>query len=128
MPSKKPSPSRSKQTHLFELGDMKHDQESFENLIEYFPYPIAVHASGKIVYINEAAKRLLKAKSAKALNGQPISNFVHRDFQQTANERIKEVYKTGKPSSLMVQKLLNLKGEEIIAEVTGQLMIFNQKP
>ena len=103
-------------------------EKQFRIPVESFPHPVAVHSEGKFVYVNDATLKLMKAKSSKELIGEPAIDIVHPDYRKIASERIKHLYKTGETAPFIEEKLINFRGEEIIAEVTGILIDYDHKP
>jgi PAS domain S-box-containing protein/putative nucleotidyltransferase with HDIG domain len=53
-------------------------EERYRSLVEMSPAPIVVSdAATRIIFVNDAAVHLLRAPSAEAVLGQPISDYVH---------------------------------------------------
>ena len=61
-------------------------EKRFRTLVEWTPEAIAVHARGKILYVNPATVRLLGAASAAELVGRAIHDFIHPDFHRALGD------------------------------------------
>ncbi len=92
-------------------------EERYRRLVNLSPDAIAVHAGGKLVFINEAGARLMGASSADELIGQPLMQFVHPDYRELVIERIKKISVTNKPTEMVEEKFVRLDGGIIDMEV-----------
>jgi PAS domain S-box-containing protein len=107
---------------------LKEGEERYRQLVENSPDSIAIHQEGKIVYINQAGIKLLKAKNAKQIIGKPIMDFVHPDYRIPIKRRVKAVIKKGGQVPAFEEKLNRLNGEEIDVETTGIATTYKGKP
>jgi diguanylate cyclase (GGDEF)-like protein/PAS domain S-box-containing protein len=51
-------------------------EERYRRLVERIPDGICVHKDGRILYVNDAALRLMRAGSSDQLVGRPVTDFV----------------------------------------------------
>ncbi|MEG5001062.1 EAL domain-containing protein [Microcoleus sp. B4-D4] len=98
---------------------LQESEERYRRLVELSPEAIVVHSQEKIAYINAAGAKLLGASSPAELIGFPILHFVHSNYVETAQKRMRQVEQENKPIELAEQKLMRLDGEIIDVEVAG---------
>ena len=58
---------------------LKESEARFRNLVEHSPQAIALHAEGRILYVNPACATLLGSKNTDDLIGERLLSFVTRD-------------------------------------------------
>jgi PAS domain S-box-containing protein len=92
-------------------------ENRYRNLIDLSPDPIIVHKNGKLIYVNNAAVKIVSAHSSDELIGRSIFDFVHPDYLDVVTEWGRELRETGKPSEILQEKLVRLDGESIDVEV-----------
>ncbi len=79
---------------------LRESEEKWRSLVENAPgFIINVNRDGKIQFINRGVPGI----SAKEAIGQSVYKYIDPDYQNTARETIKGVFKTGKPSSYIVK-------------------------
>ncbi|HEX3791957.1 MAG TPA: EAL domain-containing protein [Pseudonocardiaceae bacterium] len=71
--------------HQQALSDLA---DRYRLLVELSPEAVAVHQDGQVVYVNPATVRFLRAHSAAAILGRPITDFVHPDSAPEMLHRI----------------------------------------
>jgi PAS domain S-box-containing protein len=80
---------------------------------------ISIQVDGKIVYINSAGAKMLGADTPGQLLGQPILDFVHRDYREIAAERVRQMTSEGIVVCPSEEKWLRLDGTTIDVEVAA---------
>jgi PAS domain S-box-containing protein len=105
-------------SHLNTLGKLRESEERYRYLVESSPEAIAVHSSGKIVYVNPAGIKLLNAKSSDDIIGKSALNFVHPDYHEIVKQRISKIYTEQKQVDPIEEKFIRLDGQVIDVEVT----------
>jgi PAS domain S-box-containing protein len=104
-------------------------EEQYRRLIELSPMPIAIHSMGKLLYINEAAVRLIGAKNKEAVLGKSILQFVHPDYHELVKKRAEIIYSNKKPNTDIVEeKFVTIQGDTIYVEVASLLFHYEGKP
>lgn len=83
---------------------------------------VIIHDEATVLYANPAALRLLKARAAIDVLGQPVMDFVHPDARQGMAERLRVVLDNGTAVGGFVEKLQTFDGEPIYAEINGSLV------
>src|SRR5512147_2507706 len=71
--------------------ELEASQERYRGLVELSPEAIVEHCDGTIVFANEAACRLLRVPSARALVGKPVMGFIQVQDHPRPVERFKRV-------------------------------------
>jgi len=98
---------------------LKESEERYRRLVELSPDAIVVHREGRFVYVNPAAVKLWGASTPHDLIGRSILDVVHPDYHEHVRERVDDIQRLQRPSTLAEQKCQRLDGSEIDVEVTG---------
>ncbi|MCU0580032.1 MAG: PAS domain S-box protein, partial [Desulfobacterota bacterium] len=106
-----------------------HESEMrYRNLVEVAPVGIAVHAEGRIVFINSAGARLLGARAREEIIGKPISEIIDPDRIPEAQTRIRKML-AGEKGLYPVQDIYRrLDGTPIAVEVMATALQFQGRP
>ncbi|GAB4281580.1 MAG: hypothetical protein Kow0067_01080 [Coriobacteriia bacterium] len=64
-------------------------------LVEELPAPLLVHDEQDFVYANQAARVLLRARSAEEIVGKPVLDFIDPGTHDAARERMRLVHENG---------------------------------
>ena len=88
-----------------DVSGLRHQQqaltdlaERYRLLVELAPEAIAVHQAGRVVYVNPAAVRFSRARSAAEILGASITDFVHPRSVAEMLHRISELTAPGAAS------------------------------
>ena len=100
-------------------GAVKESEERYRLLVELAPDGIAVHVDGKFVFLNPAGARFLAAKNADQLIGRNVLDFIHPDYHQVEQNRIRFMQQQRDSVPWMQEKFIRLDGQEIDVEVAG---------
>ncbi|SDX50523.1 PAS domain-containing sensor histidine kinase [Paenibacillus sp. CF384] len=92
-------------------------EERYGAIVEHSPEPVAVHRDGKIVFINPAGAKVVGAASPEEVIGHPIVNFIHPDFIDKVQERVRQVMVEGRSTEPVEQKIIRMDGQVIDVEV-----------
>ena len=103
-------------------------EERFRSLIEHTPYAVVLHRNLKIIYVNQAAIRIFRAKSEQDLLGSSIMDRIHPDFHQIVQNRIRTGLDEGVSAPLMEVRYSRLDGTILDAEVQGAPIIYDGVP
>lgn len=109
-------------------GDLKESEARYRSLVEVSPETIVVHTKGKIVYINPAGVKLVKAENAEDIIGRDIFDFVPQNFKEIVAERVRLVQKEQKTVPALEEKLFVLDGNTIDVEISGGPLIYQNQP
>jgi diguanylate cyclase (GGDEF)-like protein/PAS domain S-box-containing protein len=107
---------------------LREREAHFRTLVEVIPDAIVVHRSGKLVFVNPAAVRLLGATSEQDLIDKPILDLIHPDFHQVVLNRVKNAVEQGENSPPLEERYVRLDGSMFDAEVQGRPIVLEGKP
>ncbi len=93
----------------------KHHHE----MLQHSPDAIVVHDGERLLYVNNAAVRLVGAERADQMIGQPILRFIHPAHHEISKERMKQVRTVKKGLDLFVYKMIRFDGTLFDAETTS---------
>jgi PAS domain S-box-containing protein len=102
-------------------------QDYYHQLVEFSPDGIVVHSEGKIVFINQAGAKLLKAASSELI-GKSIMDFVPPDEREIVQQRVQQAGEGKKAVPLVEEKLVRLDETVIDVEVARFPFIYQNKP
>ncbi|AOY75818.1 MASE3 domain-containing sensor histidine kinase [Clostridium formicaceticum] len=105
---------------------LSYSEERYRGVVELMPIGICVHIEEKITFVNPALCKMLDATTGEALIGKNILDIVHPADHPLIKDRMEEV-KEGKVAASIEERLVNLKGETVHAEVTSRLLPFGDK-
>jgi PAS domain S-box-containing protein len=103
-------------------------EESYRRLVEDSPQPTAVHAGGRLVYLNRAALAVIGATSAEDVLGRPVFDFLHPDFHALAAERILKMEGVGDPAEPVHETLLRVDGSAVDVELAATPIVWRGEP
>ena len=105
----------------FELA-LRESETRYRSLVEQSPDAIVVHENGRVLFANQAAAKIYKAKNVDELIGLSVMRLVHPKFKDIVKKRVLEIIKTGKTAPLIQEKHLALDGTEVDVEVVGTIL------
>ena len=103
---------------------LRQSEERYRKLVELSPDAVLVHRGGEVLYANPSAARLFGAEDSGDLVGRPVLDLVHPDYRELAENRVRSVRSTGKPTPRIEEKFLRLDGEVIHVEVAGNGIVW----
>ena len=100
----------------------------YRKLVDWTPEAIAVQAEGTLVFVNQAAVRLVQAGSAEELLGRSILDFIHPKHHALAQLR-RSALGSAPNQALEAEEycLLTVLGQEIEVEVRSCAIPFNRQ-
>ncbi len=98
--------------------ELRASEEQYRLLVEHSPYAILVQSEGHILYLNEAAARLVGAASASELIGAAAMDFVHPDSRLEVEERLQKLAE-GIAAPPREETFIRCDGSPVPVEVTG---------
>ena len=107
---------------------LRESKERYRRLVDLSPDAIIVQSDGRIVYINQAALKLLGAGTAEQIIGRRFIEFVHPDSQANVNKRHRKMMEEGKDVPLVEEKFVRIDGEVIDVEVAAIPFVYHEKP
>ena len=103
---------------------LRESEERYRCLVEVSPDTIAVHADGRIVYVNPAAVKLFHARDESEMIGKPVLDVVHPDYKELVRERVMGALEHRKAQPMREEKFLCSDGTIVDVEVVSVPTIF----
>lgn len=109
--------------------EQKHREsdQRYRDLVEHLPLGIAIHANGKLVYVNEHSLQMMGARHESDLVGKNVLDFVHPDYRTLVRERISRVLK-GEDAPAIEQKYIRIDGKIIDVETAAYPFVHQGMP
>ena len=107
---------------------LRESEERYRRLVDVSPDAVAVHANGKILYVNPAAVKLLHAHDEFELVGRPFLDIVHPDYKELVRRRVITAMEHGTAQPMEEEKFLCADGTTIDVEVVSVPTMFNGMP
>ncbi|MCU0420713.1 MAG: PAS domain S-box protein [Cyclobacteriaceae bacterium] len=98
-------------------------EQRYETLLNQLPLGIAVHHRGILLFANPFVCDLLGAAGRAQLEGRPLMDFVHADYQAVAQERSAQADRA-EPLPPVEQKLVRLDGTTVTVIVSSIPIIY----
>ncbi len=107
---------------------LRESEEQYRLLVDFCPATIAVLSVGKFDYINTAGAELFGAASPEKLIGKPILDFVHPDYRENLEARVRQDQVKENQADITQEKFVRLDGQVIDVEVTSIPVTYLGKP
>jgi two-component system, cell cycle sensor histidine kinase and response regulator CckA len=105
--------------HTKAQSALRESEERYRRLVESSPDAIVIHVDGKIVFVNEAAVKLGGARTTDEIVGRPLMDFIHPEYRDLVEERIRQATAEGKGLPLIEEKFVRVDGITIDVEVSS---------
>lgn len=109
-------------------SELRECEEGYKKLFELSPDAICVHSGGKVVLANPAAGRLFDMKNPKDLIGRNVIDFVHPEYIDIAQSRIKTIYEGGMVTPFIEEAFLANDSSIIDVEVGTSTFKYKDMP
>lgn len=103
-------------------------EERYRLLVEHSPDAICVHQGGRLLYINAAGLRWMRATSSDQLVGRFISEFVAPESIAPTWERAAGLREIGDRSEPSIVQVLRLDGSRLDVEAVSVLTLWEGAP
>ncbi len=108
---------------------LRQSEARFRVLIDGAPDGIAILRGPNIAFLNQAAARMLGARSTEAALDQPITDFLHPEDAKLAATRIGQLYRTGaRHPDPAEYRSRSLEGQELYVEISAIPTEYQGKP
>lgn len=104
------------------------NEAKYSNIVKILPDGIIIHSAGKIVFMNDAALKIIKGKSIDDYIGQPAINFVHPDYRELAQQRIKNSFVDKKYAELVEEAFIDSDNNPVYVLVAGSPFKYQGQP
>ncbi len=105
---------------------LRESEERYRLLVNHSPDAIGVYVENKIVFVNNAAVKLLGAESKEEILGKSPLDFVHPDSIALVLERSQRMMK-GEFVPVAEEKFIQLNGNIIDVEVGAMPLLYNDQ-
>ncbi len=106
---------------------LRDSEDRYRSLVEVAPDTIFVHQEGKIIFMNPAGARMLRAPNAEAVIGKPALDLAHPDWREVVQERIRKI-STGNAVSTSEQKFCRFDGTYVDVELDATGFVYQGRP
>jgi PAS domain S-box-containing protein len=107
---------------------LRESEERYRRLVELAFEAIVIHSQGRLVHVNPQAVKLLGGTGPEEFIGKPIRDFVHPDYWNTTQERVRQVGEEGRDAPLVEQKLIRLDGTSVEVEAASVPIRYQGQP
>jgi len=107
---------------------LRESEERYRSLVEVSPDAVAVHANGRIVYVNPAGVKLFRGSNESDLIDKPILDIVHPDFKELVRQRVIGAAEHGRAQPMTEEKFLCIDGTDVDVEVVSVPIVFKGMP
>ncbi|MBK5256757.1 MAG: EAL domain-containing protein [Vicinamibacteria bacterium] len=104
---------------------LRESEERYRQLVEASPDGIAVSQGGKLLLVNPAYLQLLGATSIEELQSKRLTEYVHPDFRDIAEGRLRAV-ELGLSAPPIEQKAVRLDGSIIDIEAQSEPIVYEK--
>ena len=98
---------------------LRRSEAQYRALVENSPEPMAVHAAGKLLFINRSGARLIGATEPEALLGRNVLGFVHPDSIPLVKERLARIHQSEDILPAVEERFLRLDGSAVDVETVA---------
>lgn len=106
---------------------LRESEDRYRTLVESSPDAILIHQDYRIVFVNPAMVRLVRAPGAEALLGKPSVSLLAPEHAESSRERSTMLY-AGEPQPRVERVYIRLDGTQMDVEIAAAPLTFNSKP
>lgn len=110
------------------MQQVEESEHKYRTMVSILPDGVVIHQNGKVVFANEAAAKIMKAKPNQDLRGLSIIEFVHPVYQEMVQARIKESLASNTPLKSIEEVFVSFDGDSINVLVTALPFLYDGKP
>jgi len=116
------------QAHRHTENRFKESEHKYKQLVEFSPDAIVVFQEEKILYVNAACLKIMRASQPEDLIGRSIWAFLHEDVHEIIKKRIQYVVEERKNTEFIELKFIRTDGETVFVESGNSPIIYQGKP
>ena len=98
-------------------------ERKHRDLLAFLPISIAIHAQGKLLYVNGHCMAMMGATNKEELIGKEVVQFIHPDYRALVKDRIQLVLK-GHSVPFVEEKLVRLDGKVIDVQSSALPIVY----
>ncbi len=107
---------------------LRESEELYRNLMEAAPIGVAVHSEGKVVFVNKAGLKIMRAESEDEIIGKSITEIVYPTHLDEALDRVRRMME-GEEGLYPVQDMYRrMDGSPVPVEVMASRLNYKGKP
>ena len=106
---------------------LRDSEERYRSLVEVAPDMIFVHQDGRIIFMNSAGMRMLRAPGPEVFKDMPVLDLAHPDFQEVVRDRMRRTA-SGQKVPTMEQKIRRYDGTYVDVELGATGFIYQGRP
>ena len=106
---------------------LRESEGRFRSFAEQSPDAMIIHQAGRIVFVNAAMVRLMRAADADALLGKPGTSLLQAEYADLAEKRRDRLY-SGKTVPLIEQVYLRSDGTTVDVEAAASPIVLDGHP
>ena len=99
-------------------SELRESEDRYRKLVEISPDAVILHCDGKIIYVNQAAQKLIGAQYPEEMVGKPVLDFIDPGFCDEVKANITKDL-DGESSPPMELQMLRLNGTSVTVEGRG---------
>jgi PAS domain S-box-containing protein len=106
---------------------LRQSEERYRSLVELSPDGIVVYHDNTLVFVNEAATRLLLARRPRDLIGRKLVDFIHPASYVTLWSRLERTEIYGEQVTFLEGQLVRLDGQPLDVEIMAAPVMFENR-
>ncbi len=106
---------------------LRQSEERYRSLVELSPDGIVVYHDNTLVFVNDAATRLLLARTPRELIGRSLVDLFHPDSYVTVSSRLERIELYGEQVTLLEGQLVRLDGQSLDVEIMAAPVMFENR-
>lgn len=106
---------------------LKESADQYKKLIEFLPAGVFIHMNRKIAFANTNFAKLMGIDDPTLLIDRNFADFIHEDYFEIVEKRIRLVETTGKSVPVLEEKFIKLDGSILDVSVSTTAITFENK-
>ena len=106
---------------------LRQSEERYRSLVELSPDGIVVYHNNRLVFVNDAATRLLTARHPRDLIGRSLVDLIHPDSYATMASRLERTEIYGEQVTLLEGQFVRLDGQTLDVEIMAAPVMFENR-
>lgn len=107
------------------MQQVEESEHKYRTMVSILPDGVVIHQNGKVVFANEAAAKIMKAKPNQDLRGLSIIEFVHPVYREMVQARIRESLASNTPLKSIEEVFVSFEGDSVSVLVTALPFLYD---